>query len=72
MRPDVAAWDPQMRIDFANEFIIRYDAEDDCPIRILFTDEAHFNLNGNVNTKYCVRWANTYPHTVASVLLLYA
>ena len=57
--------DPQIRINFANEFLIRYDADNDWSLRILWTDESHFNLNGNVNTKKFVHWADTNPHVVA-------
>ncbi|GFU86675.1 uncharacterized protein TNCV_2880951 [Trichonephila clavipes] len=46
--------DPQQRLDFANEFLLRYDADNDWPLRILWTDEAHFTLNGSINTKNCV------------------
>ena len=34
--------DPQQRLDFPNEFLLRYDADKDWPIHILWTDEAHF------------------------------
>ena len=32
---------------------------------LLWTDEAHFKLNGNVNAKNCVHWADTNAHAVA-------
>ncbi|GFU34088.1 DUF4817 domain-containing protein [Trichonephila clavipes] len=51
--------DPQQRLDFANEFLLRYDADNDWPLRILWTDEAHFTLNGSINTKNCVHWGET-------------
>lgn len=63
------AGDHLQRIDFANEFLIRYDGDNDWPLRILWTDEAHFTLTGNVNTKNCVHWADTNPHAVAPVPL---
>ena len=40
-----------------------------CHFGILWTDDAHFNLNDNVNTKNCVYRADTNPHAVASVFL---
>ncbi|GFT87652.1 uncharacterized protein TNCV_772261 [Trichonephila clavipes] len=61
--------DPQQRLDFANEFLLRYDADNDWPLRILWTDEAHFTLNGSINTKNCVHWGETNPHAVAPVPL---
>ena len=30
--------DPQQHLDFANEFLLRYDADNDWPLRILSTD----------------------------------
>ncbi|GFU35794.1 uncharacterized protein TNCV_1083571 [Trichonephila clavipes] len=61
--------DPQQRLDFANEFLLRYDADNDWPLRILWTDEAHFTLNGSINTKNCMHWGETNPHAVAPVPL---
>ncbi|GFR09940.1 hypothetical protein TNCT_74841 [Trichonephila clavata] len=46
--------DHQQRTDFANEYLIRYDGNNDWPLRISWTDEAHFILTGNVNSKNCV------------------
>ena len=39
----------QLRLDFANEFLIRYDEDSSWPLRILWTDETHFKLTGNLN-----------------------
>lgn len=61
--------DEQLRVDFANFFLIRYDEDNRWPLRILWTDEAHFSLTGNVNTKNCVHWADKNPHDVAPVPL---
>ena len=47
--------------------LIRYDADNDWPLGILWTDEAHFNLNDKENTKNCVHWADTNLHPVAPV-----
>ena len=49
--------DPQQRLDFANELLLRYVADNDWPLRIVWTDEAHFTLHGNINTNNCVHWA---------------
>ena len=64
--------DPQQRLDFANEFLLRYDADNNWPLRIFWTDEAHFDLNSNVNTENCVHWADTNPHAVALASLYVA
>ena len=61
--------DPQLHIDFINEFLIGYDADNDWPLPILWTDDAHFNLNGNMNNKNCVHLAGTNSHAVAPVAL---
>ncbi|GFV75722.1 uncharacterized protein TNCV_1756501 [Trichonephila clavipes] len=61
--------DPQQRLDFANEFLLRYDADNDWPLRILWTDETHFTLNGSINTKNCALWGETNLHAVAPVPL---
>ncbi|KFM68220.1 hypothetical protein X975_07877, partial [Stegodyphus mimosarum] len=61
--------DPQLCLDFANEFLVRYDADNNWPLRILWTDEVHFSLNDNINTKNCVHWAERNPHAVAPVPL---
>ena len=54
--------DQQLRIDFSNEFLGQYDADNDWQLRILGTDERHFNLSGNLNTKKFMHWANTNPY----------
>ena len=39
----------QLRLDFANKFLIRYDEDSSWPLRILWTDKAHLTLIGNMN-----------------------
>ena len=46
--------DPQQRLDLANEFLLLYDVDNDWPLRIQWTDEVHFILHSNINTKNCV------------------
>ena len=58
------AGDNQLRLDFANKFLIRYDEDSSWPLCILWTDEAHFTVTGNVNSKKCVHWADNNPHDV--------
>lgn len=56
--------DFQLRLNFANEYLIRYDEDDSFPLQILWTDEAHFTLSGSVNSKNCVHWAEKNPHEI--------
>ena len=49
--------DNQLRLGFANKFPIRYDEDSSWPLRILWTDDEHFMLTGNMNSKNCVHWA---------------
>ena len=43
--------------------------DDSWPWNILWTDEAHFHLNGQVNTHNCHTWAKENPNTVQAKLL---
>ena len=63
------AGDNQLWLDFANKFFIRYDEDSSWPLRILWSDKAHFTLTGNVNSKNCVHWADKNPHVVFATLL---
>lgn len=49
--------DPANRLLFANEMMNRFPAVDN----ILFSDEAHFHLNGHVNTQNCRYWCRENP-----------
>ena len=48
-----AIYDPQQRLDFALHFLARVEVDDMWPENILWTDEAHFTLEGAVNTQNC-------------------
>ena len=61
--------DPQQLLDFPNEFFLRYDADNDWPLCIIWTDEAYFTLHGNINAKNCVHWGEMNPHAMAPVPL---
>jgi hypothetical protein len=50
--------DHQERIDFANWFL---EQEDDYVERILWSDEAHFHLDGSLSTRNCVIWSSSNP-----------
>lgn len=49
------------RETFALQFIARMDVDVAWPWNILWTDEAHFHLNGVVNTQNCRIWAKANP-----------
>ena len=56
--------DNQHPVDFAIFFLIRYDKISRCQLQILWTDEAHFKLTGNVSSKNCFHWVEENPHGV--------
>ena len=56
--------DPQQRLDFALQFLARIEVDDMWPENILWTDEAHFTLEGAVNTQNCRIWSSTKPLVV--------
>ena len=58
------AVDNQLWLYFAIKFLICYDEDSSWPTCILWTDKAHFKLTGNVNSKYCVHWADKNRHDV--------
>ncbi|GFT34353.1 uncharacterized protein TNCV_3676891 [Trichonephila clavipes] len=66
---DVGHRDHQQRIDFINEYLIRYDSDNDWLLRTLRTDEAHFTLTSNINSKNCICLADTNLQVVAPVSL---
>lgn len=49
--------DPADRLFFANEIMDRFPEADN----ILFSDEAHFHLNGHVNKQNCRYWSRENP-----------
>lgn len=51
--------DHQARIDFANWFL---DQEDDYVERIMWSDEAHFDLDGSLSTRNCIIWSSSNPY----------
>lgn len=54
--------DAATRIEFALRFLARMEVDDAWPWHILWSDEAHFHLNGGINTHNCRIWAATNPH----------
>lgn len=61
--------DPAARESFALEFLARMEVDEHWPWNILWTDEAHFYLNGDVNTHNCRIWAKQIPHVIYPVPL---
>lgn len=54
--------DKQHRLEFANDFLLRHNNDSHFIGRILWTDEAHFHLNGEINTWNCRIWAKENPN----------
>jgi hypothetical protein len=50
--------DYQDRVNFSNWFL---EQEEDIIERILWTDEAHFHLDGALNTRNCIIWSGENP-----------
>ncbi|GFS67843.1 uncharacterized protein TNCV_2295081 [Trichonephila clavipes] len=63
--------DKPQRLSFAVNFLNRMTVDLPWPWNILWSDEAHFYLNGTVNTPICRIWAKEIPriHTEISNLL---
>jgi hypothetical protein len=51
-----------LRSSFAAKCMTNIDSNDDWLKRILWTDEAHFHLQGGVNTHNCIIWSKNCPH----------
>ena len=56
--------DPQQRLDFALDFLAGMEVDDMWPENILWTDEAHFTLEGAVNTQNSRMRGSTKPLVV--------
>jgi hypothetical protein len=56
--------DPQMRLDWCNEMLIRIDQTPEFLQHILWTDEAKFTRDGIVNRHNQHFWASTNPHWI--------
>ena len=49
----------QLRIDIANEFLMRYGTYNNWQFRMLYIDDAYLYLYGNVNANIYVQCADT-------------
>lgn len=54
--------DAAKRLDFSLIFLARMQVDATWPWQILWSDEAHFHLNGGINTRNCRIWAANNPH----------
>ena len=61
--------DRNTRLEFALRFLARLEVDDDWPWRILWSDEAHFHLHGDINTHNCRIWADANSHVVHQIPL---
>jgi hypothetical protein len=52
------------RVEFLEWFSIHCEAEPNFPQCILWTDEASFKLNGQINRHNSVYWRDSNPHEV--------
>ncbi|GBM06912.1 hypothetical protein AVEN_147850-1 [Araneus ventricosus] len=58
---ELAPADLPKREAFALQFLARMEMDNACPWNILWTCEAHFHLQGSVNTQNCRIWARENP-----------
>ncbi|GBM83559.1 hypothetical protein AVEN_74946-1 [Araneus ventricosus] len=61
--------DSGVRTTFALEFLARMLVYVTWPWNILWSNEAHFCLNGHINTHNCRIWAVENPHVIQEQLL---
>ncbi|GFW06277.1 uncharacterized protein TNCV_37511 [Trichonephila clavipes] len=54
---------------FSLQFLARLEVDPEWPWNILSTDEAHFHLDGSVNTHNCRIWETDNPHSTLRVPL---
>ena len=56
--------DPDRRMEFANWALSQYDRDPHFPASVLFTDEANFYLDGEVNRQNMRYWSDANPHAI--------
>ncbi|GBM41325.1 hypothetical protein AVEN_241484-1 [Araneus ventricosus] len=56
--------DSEVRTTFALEFLARMVVDVTWPWNILWSDKAHFFLNGHVNTRSCLIWVAENPQAI--------
>ena len=55
---------PERRLNFATNFLARINVENEGPWNILWSDEAHFTLDGAVNSQKCYICVRARPFVV--------
>ncbi|GFY09440.1 uncharacterized protein TNCV_4321191 [Trichonephila clavipes] len=66
---ELLAHDFETRHLFSLQFLARLEVDPEWPWNILWTDEAHFYLDGSVNTHNCRIWESDNPHSTLQVPL---
>lgn len=61
--------DVDVRLEFAEEMIDRIETDRNLLSLIIFSDEAHFQLDGKVNKQNCRIWGKENPHEIQEVPL---
>lgn len=56
--------DPDRRLQFAEMWLAKLEAEPELEQNVLWTDEAKFHLSGSVNRHNCVYWRHDNPNVV--------
>ncbi|GFW37710.1 uncharacterized protein TNCV_4629151 [Trichonephila clavipes] len=54
---------------FSLQFLARLEVDPEWPWNILWTNKAHFHLDGSVNTRSCRIWETDNPHSTLEVPL---
>ncbi|GFX89776.1 uncharacterized protein TNCV_3712081 [Trichonephila clavipes] len=57
------------RLNISLQFLASLEVDPELPWNILWTDEAHFHLDGLVNTHNCRIWETDNPHSTLQVPL---
>ena len=63
--------DPQQCLDFVLQFLARIEVDGMWPENILWTDEAHFTLEGAVNMQNCQIWSSIKPLVVHQLVIAF-
>ncbi|GFU71866.1 uncharacterized protein TNCV_1628071 [Trichonephila clavipes] len=69
VRRELLPHDFETRHLFSLQFLARLEVDPEWPWNILWTDEAHFHLDGSVNTHNCRIWETDNPHSTLRVPL---
>ncbi|GFV37595.1 uncharacterized protein TNCV_4982171 [Trichonephila clavipes] len=69
VRRELLPHDFETRHLFSLQFLARLEVDPEWPWNILWTDEAHFHLDGLVNAHNCRIWESENPHSTLQVPL---